>query len=85
MNMDYKKFFWATKGKTLLTIGFFLILNIFLFMPAYAALAESCSERAGITCESPNITILKIEIMFLGFSYLAACIVFYMKKKGVSK
>ncbi|MDO8634578.1 MAG: hypothetical protein Q7K34_04775 [archaeon] len=83
--MDYKKFFWATKGKVLLTIGFFLILDIFFFLSVYAALAESCPELIGITCESPNITILKIEIMFFGFSYLAACIVFHMKKKGVSK
>ncbi|MBI4044554.1 MAG: hypothetical protein HY392_02500 [Candidatus Diapherotrites archaeon] len=79
--MDYKKFFWATKGKTLLTLGFFLTLNLFLFMPAYAALAD-CPKIVGATCESPNITILKIEITFLGFSYLAACIVFHMKNKG---
>lgn len=93
MNMDYKKFFWATKEKVLLTLALFVLANIFFlpiddtglwgreptelrFYPIWDYLSE---PRYPESIYKLNV---QFEIVYLGFSYLVACIVFHMKNKG---
>lgn len=90
--MDYKKFFWATKEKTLLTLGLFILLNIFAFpsvQNVYCSIGEECPPQTDFNNIFNSLTAptfvsidFSYEIVYIGFSYLAACIFFHLKKGG---
>lgn len=49
--MDWKNFFWATKEKTLLTLGLFVLLNVLFFPMLENPLCALClPAESGIEC-----------------------------------
>ncbi len=86
--MDLKSFFWATKEKTLLTLGLFVLVNIFFFPSSIICKpGATCPPNVGFVVYTGVDDFLQLvffimnEIVYLGFSFLIACTIFHFKEK----